>query len=447
MSEPRYCSLLWKHISNEPQGHVRTCCIARDRVTRPDGTAYTLGDTSVKDIFHSEYYRNIREQIRGGQLPDNCNICWQDESNGKKSKRQIYNEYAQVRYGDIDWAAEPDMPQDLQLILSSTCNLKCRSCNPLYSSKWVAEAEERGLPYHRESVAIDMSNQQLSRFWLDMQDWIPHVRFLEIMGGEPLYMKEFRQFAELLIESDHSRNINLQFSTNGTTVNRQFVQQLIDNFNGVGFGVSIDAAQKDRFEYLRHGARWDEVSSNLDYFHQLHTDRKIHVGITCTVTALNVMYLAEFTDVFAQRWPNFDIYFNIAHYPTWFNPNVFEESVKPQIVAPLLSAQYASDSIRNQIQGIINHVLTPLTDVVQVTLPEHSDVLTRKHVTQQTEIAQRRLMFQQQTAAGDVYREENFTTAFPQLWNIVKQYYDYHSHRAAAEADPRYGAIVKGSFI
>jgi sulfatase maturation enzyme AslB (radical SAM superfamily) len=435
MSEPRYCSLLWKHISNEPQGYVRTCCIARDRVTRPDGTEYTLGDASVREIFNSEYYKNIREQIRQGELPQNCNICWQDESNGKKSKRQIYNDYAQVRYGDIDWAADPEMPQDLQLILSSTCNLKCRSCNPLYSSKWVAEAEKRGLPYRFESVNIPMNDQQRSKFWLEMQDWIPHVKFLEIMGGEPLYMKEFRQFANLLIDSGYSRNISLQFSTNGTNLNKQFMENLIDNFNGIGFGVSIDAAQKDRFEYIRHGANWEKVSSNLDYFHKLHTDQKTHVGITCTVTAMNVMYLAEFTSIFAQRWPNFEIYFNLAHYPSWFNPNVFEESVKEQIVAPLLAANYASESIRSQIAGIINHVMTPLADLV----PEGP--------TKSFEIARRRSMFQQQIAAGDVYRNENFATAFPELWDIISIYYDYYMHRQIAMENPRYGAIPKGDFI
>ena len=54
MSEPKHCSLLWKHISNEPFGHVRTCCIARERVTDTEGKEFTLGENSVRDIFQSE---------------------------------------------------------------------------------------------------------------------------------------------------------------------------------------------------------------------------------------------------------------------------------------------------------------------------------------------------------------------------------------------------------
>ena len=76
-------------------------------------------------------------------MPKNCEPCWQDERNGKKSKRQLYNEIAEQRYGDINYDEEPDLPEDFQLILSNTCNLKCRSCNPNYSSKWVKEAKDR----------------------------------------------------------------------------------------------------------------------------------------------------------------------------------------------------------------------------------------------------------------------------------------------------------------
>ena len=40
---------------------------------------------------------------------------------------------------------------------------------------------------------------------------------------------------------------------------------MLDNFKAVGFNVSIDGIGK-RFEYLRHGANWKEVSDNLDWF-------------------------------------------------------------------------------------------------------------------------------------------------------------------------------------
>jgi len=445
MSDPRYCSLLWKHMSNEPGGFVRTCCIAQERIYDSNGNPFTLGETSVRDIFHSDYYKNIRQEIREGKLPRNCKHCWQDEANGKQSKREMYNEYAKWRYEEIDYSVEPEMPQDFQLILGTTCNIKCRTCNPNYSSKWIKESEDRGLPYLKETVAVPMDDMENAKFWTEMNDWIKHIKYLEIMGGEPLYMKEFKAFAEKLIDQDLAKNITLNFSTNGTQLHTDLVGKLIKNFKDVGFGVSIDAASKERFEYLRHGADWDIVSANLDHFHTLHTNKEIYVSITCTVSAMNVMYLKEYVDVFSERWPNFEIFFNMAHFPSWFNSNVFEEFVKPKVVAPLQNITFPNASVEGQIKGIINHVLTPLEQVV-IPMRDWSDV-PDPNITVETEMAVRRRMFMQQIVAGDRYRGEDFRKVFPELYEIIKPYFDYDFHYANALADPKYGAVAKGTFI
>ncbi len=442
MVTPKYCSLLWKHISNEPLGHVRTCCIARERVHDENGKPYTLGETSVRDIFHSEYYRNIRQAIRSGGMPANCEPCWQDERNGKKSKREIYNEYAEWRYGPIDWDNEPDMPEDFQLILSTTCNLKCRSCNPGYSSKWVKEADERGLPYVKESVNVSLDDMQNSRFWTEINDWLPHIKYLEVMGGEPLYMKEFRQFVDKLVADGISKNVHLNFSTNGTTLNKTFMNKMLKNFASVGFNVSIDSAVKKRFEYLRHGADWNEVRDNLDYYHELHVNKQAHVGITCTVTALNVMYLAEFHKIFAERWPEFRIFHNTAFYPSWYNPSVFPEECKPDIVKPLVEATYAHKYIQQDIDGIVKFVLTPRKETVKPYGDKPTD-------TVESEIAVRWRMFVEQVVAGDVYRKENFRECFPELYTILlkNKKMNYPHEHNIAKLNPRYGALEAGKVI
>ena len=360
MSEPRYCSLLWKHISNEPLGHVRTCCIARERVYDENGQEVTLGSHSIKDIFHSEYYRNIRQDIRDGNLPDNCSPCWTDEENGNKSKREQYNEYAKARYEPINYEQEPDMPADIQLTLSNTCNLKCRSCNPHNSSKWVKEAKDRGMPYNEEVVDIPLLDFENSKFWTTMDEWLPSITQLEVMGGEPFYMKEFRKFVTNLVDQDVAKNIHLNTCTNGTFANKKFLKLLTDNFASVGFNVSIDGATKERFEYLRHGGEWKEVEKNLDYFHSLNESRQASIGISHTITAMNVMYLAEFHEIFRERWPTFKIYHNIARFPTWFNPSVFPEEMKPAIVKPLQDAELG-EAMRKELDGIIKFVLTPRT--------------------------------------------------------------------------------------
>jgi hypothetical protein len=87
------CALLWTHLSNEPGGTIRTCCIAKDRLQDSYNNNFTLGDNSVKEIFTSPVIQRIRNAMLNGEKPANCETCWIDEDNGKKSKREQYNEY------------------------------------------------------------------------------------------------------------------------------------------------------------------------------------------------------------------------------------------------------------------------------------------------------------------------------------------------------------------
>ena len=64
----------------------------------------------------------------------------------------------------------------------------------------------------------------------------------------------------------------------------------MQNFKNVSFNVSIDGIGK-RFEYLRFPGKWNKVEQNLDKIHKWREEGKIHVGVTNTVTILNLMYL------------------------------------------------------------------------------------------------------------------------------------------------------------
>ena len=225
-----------------------------------------------------------------------------------------------------------------------------------------------------------------------------------------------------------------------TFANKKFLKVLTDNFASVGFNVSIDGATKERFEYLRHGADWDEVSENLDYFHSLNENRQASIGISHTITAFNVMYLAEFHKIFRERWPTFIIYHNIARFPTWFNPSVFPEEMKPAIVRPLQDAE-VRDSLRKELDGIIKFVLTPRVETVK----PYGNLPTD---TVENEITHRWNLFRQQIVSGDLYRKENFKEAFSELWEIVKHDFFYNKEMIKASANPMtYGSMEKGKVI
>ena len=93
------------------------------------------------------------------------------------------------------------------------------------------------------------------------------------------------------------------------------------------------------------------------------------------------------------------------------------------------------------IKGIIKHATALQKDVIR---PYGS--LEEGH-TIEGEIAVRWNMFRKQVVAGDEYRKEDFRQVFPELWDIVKEEFDYDLLYSRAQKDPMYSSIEKGTFI
>ncbi len=421
------CALLWSHVANEPGGSCRTCCIAKHRIKDKNGNEMNLASNTMTEILKSKFVEEIREEIRQGGEPDNCETCWIDERNGKKSKRQVYNEYYAHWYGDhyIIWDQVPERVVDAQLIFDNTCNLKCRSCNTNYSSKWREEAIDRGVPFWENEHPVDMMDEKLSTFWTDLDNWTNDILRLEIMGGEPFYMKQFREFAKLLIERKTSQRIALTLSTNGTVANKELLESMASNFKDLAFSVSIDGVG-DKFEYLRHPGNWEETKSNLDYYYELHNSMyPVNVQITHTVTALNVMYLPEFYEYFKNRWPNFNIWLNIAHFPKWITSAVLPARAKKDITEKLQA--YDFGKYKSEIGSLIDYMNTPLYqngDSVPGNIAVRLDK-DRLIAMDGRNIEKKYDTFKNQIAGGDKYRQENFTEVFPELHELIKDSFDY----------------------
>mgnify|MGYP003950747805 FL=1 len=429
--ERKLCSLLWTHLSNEPGGTIRTCCIAKDRLQNHHGVDLTLGDNSVHDIFTSNNAQRIRNNILEGGRPANCETCWIDEDNGKKSKRQQYNEYYEQWYGpnwmkNFEWTMTPNKVMDMQLIFDNTCNLKCRSCNANYSSKWLEEAKDRHVPYWETSAKVPMNDVNHSKFWTHMDEWLPDVRRLEIMGGEPFYMKEFKRFVDKLINENYAHKISMTLSTNGTIADKVLLQKMVSNFKSLAFSISIDGIE-NKFEYLRHPGKWDEVKENLDYFYELHTsDYPVNMQITHTVTALNVMYLPEFHDYFNKHYPEFKIWNNIAHYPKWMTASVLPAFARKQITQSLQDHTWTPD-YKSEVDALVNYMNTPMyQNGSSVDEKLRAKVSTDKlEMFDQRSIENKWIIFKSQIVGGDHYREENFKEVFPELHELIKSDFDY----------------------
>lgn len=344
MTENQFiCDFAWTQLYNTPSGTVTPCCVYGEPIKKEDGTPFLLQKDSVKDIFKSEYLKKLRKSFLKGEKPKQCEFCWKQEDLGYESRRIQNNNYNKFLNIDIDYNLELDYPTEYELILSNSCNLKCRSCNPVLSTQWMKE--ERG--YSKEDSEIldlpkvDLSNVQVgnkeSKFIKEISDWAPHIRKIQTLGGEPLYGNTWKYVINYLIQNNYSKNITISIATNGTLYEEEFITSLCDNFSNVTIGLSIDG-KGDVFEYLRKNGIWKDVDLNLkNYQTNFSTYTNYEHYFRFTVSWINAISIVDF-DKYVKGNNKFSpidygILFEPNHMAIWNIPSFYKQKIKNKLLS------------------------------------------------------------------------------------------------------------------
>lgn len=358
-----YCSLPWRGFSNDPDGRVRPCCLYKDHIKEDNGQPMYVQTHTVKEIFSSNYMKELRNQFRKGNKPNGCATCIKDEENNYTSKRQTYLRGELGK--NVNFLEEPEYPVEYQMIISNACNLKCRSCTPSHSNLWQAEHKivwghtgynmEHGQPSDNKSV-----------LWEDRNSWMATVKRLEVVGGEPFYIKKWEILWNELIEKGYSKNISMDMSSNATIFAGDIINHLSKNFKSLGVGLSIDGMDR-MYNYLRHPGNWKEVEQNLIKYHDL---KDVRFSISHTIGWINAYNLTEFHDWCKKNVPKFRIWNNIIHQPKHMSIVNIPNEAKQLIKEKWLS--YDWGIYKSDIDGIINFMFSeqPSNDEISNTYKE-----------------------------------------------------------------------------
>jgi MoaA/NifB/PqqE/SkfB family radical SAM enzyme len=363
MSQPNHmCMLPWMSIEVTPEGTCRPCCMALENISDDQGQSYRMTQHSVKEIYHSKYMQNLREQFRAGERPATCQRCWNEEDAGRTSKRM--NMFYKFRSHEpmVDYSTNlPEHIWYVDLKLGNICNLKCRICGSWSSSKWAQEELDYlgDMPreYKRQHRAYKfLQNGQWPRtsmqFWQNMDQLLPHVKYFDFTGGEPFLIQEQFDLLQRAVDTGVSGNISVHYNTNGT----QFPESAIDiwrQFKQIDIAFSIDDTGK-RFEYQRYGAVWEDVDKNLDRYLQLANQYdNISLQICATVNIHNVLYIPELLPYLEAK--GFDnIYINMLHDPWYFNIAHMTDQAKQLVIERLQSAP--RNRFYNELQKLVNFI-------------------------------------------------------------------------------------------
>lgn len=379
------CVLPWVSLETTPLGAVKPCCLALENIT-DNGVEFSLSDTTLDQVFTSDYMKTLRQQFIDGEKPETCRRCWDEEAAGRTSKRMNSQlRLNQILRGmDVNFESTTGKLVFLDLKLGNICNLKCRICGSFSSSKWAQEEIEiqKNRPaYYKNSLPYQhLQKGQWSRknndFWINMRELLPYIRYFEFTGGEPFLIQEHFTLLRQAVELGYAKDIEIHYNTNGTTFPQEGLE-LWPHFKLVEIAFSIDDVN-ERFEYQRYGADWHTVEENIARFRELKANNTNIILQHClTINVFNIFYLQELS-----RWMQankFDsTYFNVLHDAWYFSIRSLPDAAKQQIVEIYENNRLYKNEVDNLITFMLQGESSTGEDLRRIV--KESDAQRKQHL-------------------------------------------------------------------
>jgi len=335
--EKRYCAAPWRGLHINFRGDVKTCCA---------GDPNMLGDlntSSLENIIHGDRMQEIRSSIQQGILhPEYCYNCIQAERNGS-SERDWHNS-VNPEFDPITASLYDHVPTLIDVRWNITCNLSCNYCGPYCSSKWAGlkkEFVDNGVkPYHTQVVDYIVQHKD-------------QVREVALVGGEPLLLKENIALLKALPQDclvTVITNMSVDFDNNP-------IVDLLKKRTNVGWSMSFDNVG-DRFEYVRHGGKFDLLNKNVSSVSKWMQERGHHGGIHSVYNLYNCTKLAELRNYADSH--GLSILWQTLYQPEILDPTRHNNRVKQLAIEEIehYTQQWGNDTFFEQAEQGYNTIAT-----------------------------------------------------------------------------------------
>ena len=256
-----FCMLPWIHLHAWPDGRAYPCCLGK--AAHPVGN---FKEKSMRDIWNDEPMRQMRRNMLEDQPCAECGDCYEQEGAGFASMRNNSNKSFGHHIAEIDETLPDGTLPNMQLHywdvrFSNICNLKCRSCGSIFSSRWYDDDVRIWGKELRPRVQFAGRHEE--DVWEQMQEHIPHLDQIYFAGGEPLIMEEHNRILKLLIEKGNT-DVRLIYNTNLTELKykKENVLELWKHFPTVCVAASLDD-MGERAGIIRSGTDWAQVEQNI----------------------------------------------------------------------------------------------------------------------------------------------------------------------------------------
>lgn len=282
-----WCLEPFTTLESKVYGPWGLCC-------RSKPLPYTPKTHSPLEHFNSPTMQRIRKNMLEHNITDEiknlCQKCVMHEKVGIVSRREQKRE---TPLSSVNWEVliEDDALRFETVevkLFGNLCNLKCKMCDPIYSSSIAAERRKNGEwtgPVHFD-MWKEFDGEDTLMFYEDMKKILPNTLYLKFTGGEPMMNSGIVDFLEWCYANGYSDDITLEIITNGTRINNDLLNYA-KNFHSFHATVSMDGIF-DVNDYQREGSEFETIDQNIEVLREYGM-----VSINAAITALNVTNLDE----------------------------------------------------------------------------------------------------------------------------------------------------------
>jgi len=354
------CIVPWTTFAIGPDGRATFCCDIPTPLT-VDGRVGSVYRDSLDDLWNAGELVAVRAAMARGDKPESCSLCWEREAVGGVSRRLVSNTIYRALGGDLAVEALPRegagsgfrlerRPDWFILELGNVCNLKCRSCSPLSSSRiaadpvqaaWTTNGLAPAPPPQLTAAPAPGSGRRPPRLKIVPEDataWFEDVdamadmiaagaptaashATLSLMGGEPFLIDRTWRLLRALVDRGVAPRLVVGVVSNGQQRSAR-LEELAPHFRRFNVSLSIDGHGK-LYELLRHGSRWPTLVENLRWFRELPDVDLVAVPTLQNGNALDMVTLLRFLD--EQGLP---VAYNVLAWPARLRPTNLPPSVR-----------------------------------------------------------------------------------------------------------------------
>jgi sulfatase maturation enzyme AslB (radical SAM superfamily) len=269
------------------------------------------------------------------------------EQNNGHSFRLLHNKFHNEKTQAV--VCGNDLPMELTILTSNTCNLLCLPCNG--GGSYIRGVELRKIGLKKTIVKHFKKNSALD----DVHKFdFERITFL---GGEPFGDKVTFECLENLVKHQKSKNITLDLNTNGTLITREKMDFLSDNFKFVYIKASIDGIAQVN-DYLRYPSKWTELQAQI-----LMTHDYTNMSLMLT-TALSNLALMRYYQVVEWAFENSidDLFLSTVQDPQMLRSNNLPSGVKEQLLKTYMDLK---TRYQNQMTERIEFVIDACISICQ----------------------------------------------------------------------------------